>query len=287
MWGSGVVDDPRLTRLDSQGHNAWHNPPQPRAGRLHEDRDAQSSSSDDRSGTWGEQDAGIPSETMAMEDFQALRRELTNQSTTSRRQSIGRKQSSRRQSTATGANDEEIDEEAQVGEDQGQNNDKDDDDFSLSNFIKEGHFEKRKGDRSAKKVGVVYKNLTVKGVGSAATFVKTLPDAIMGTFGPDLYHLLSRFLPFLRMKNGELRTLINDFSGVVRDGEMMLVLGRPGAGCTTFLKAIANNREGYAAVEGDVSYGGIPAEKQKKMYRGEVNYNMEVCFGIIKLRTSC
>lgn len=56
---------------------------------------------------------------------------------------------------------------------------------------------------------------------------------------------------------------------------MMLVLGRPGAGCSTFLKAIANNRESYASVTGDVSYGGIPADKQKKMYRGEVNYNEE------------
>ncbi|KAI4781789.1 putative ABC transporter, partial [Aureobasidium sp. EXF-8845] len=114
-----------------------------------------------------------------------------------------------------------------------------------------------------------------KGVGAGATFVRTLPDAILGTFGPDLYHNLSRFIPFLRHKNGELKTLINDFSGVVRDGEMMLVLGRPGSGCTTFLKAIANNREGYAQVDGDVSYGGISAEKQRKMYRGEVNYNME------------
>jgi ATP-binding cassette subfamily G (WHITE) protein 2 (SNQ2) len=28
-------------------------------------------------------------------------------------------------------------------------------------------------------------------------------------------------------------------------------------------------------VEGDVSYGGIPAGKQKKQFRGEVNYNPE------------
>jgi ABC-type multidrug transport system ATPase subunit len=50
---------------------------------------------------------------------------------------------------------------------------------------------------------------------------------------------------------------------------------RPGSGCSTFLKAISNNRESYAAVEGDVSYGGIPAGKQKKQFRGEVNYNPE------------
>ncbi|KAI4716566.1 putative ABC transporter [Aureobasidium sp. EXF-10727] len=272
MWGSGVADDPRIARLESQGQNAWHNPAEPRAERLHNDPDSQSSSSEDvdRSGTWGEHDAGIPNEVMAMEDYKALRRELTNRSKTSTRQSLGRRQSSRRHSTTTDA----ADEESEVGgntEAQG----KDEDDFELGDFMREGHLGQRKGDKSAKKVGVVYKNLTVKGVGAGATFVRTLPDAILGTFGPDLYHILSRFVPFLRSKNGDLKTLINDFSGVVRDGEMMLVLGRPGAGCTTFLKAIANNREGYAQVDGDVSYGGISAEKQRKMYRGEVNYNME------------
>lgn len=72
-----------------------------------------------------------------------------------------------------------------------------------------------------------------------------------------------------------MRTLIHDFTGVVRYGEMMLVLGKPGSGCTTFLKAIANDREGYAEVTGLVNYGGIPAVEQSKHYRGEVNYNPE------------
>lgn len=143
-------------------------------------------------------------------------------------------------------------------------------DFELDQFMKEGHFEKRVDGQSAKKVGVIFKNLTVKGVGSTTTFVKTLPDAILGTFGPDLYRIVCRFVPSLKFgRAGELRTLINNFTGVVRHGEMMLVLGRPGSGCSTFLRAISNDREGFAEVTGDISYGGISAEKQKKTYRGE------------------
>ena len=72
-----------------------------------------------------------------------------------------------------------------------------------------------------------------------------------------------------------MRDILHDFTGVVRDGEMMLVLGRPGSGCSTFLKVIANNREGYAEVVGDVTYGGISAAEERKRYRGEVNYNPE------------
>lgn len=110
---------------------------------------------------------------------------------------------------------------------------------------------------------------------SSASFVRTVPDAIIGTFGPDIYRNVTKFFPSLRLWNPPTRTLIHDFTGCVRDGEMMLVLGRPGAGCSTFLKAITNNRESFAAVEGNITYGGIEAERQKKMYRGEVNYNPE------------
>ena len=96
------------------------------------------------------------------------------------------------------------------------------------------------------------------------------------TFGPDLYKLLARFLPIPNLGfHGQKRDLIHDFTGVVRDGEMLLVLGRPGSGCSTFLKAIANKRTGFAGVTGEVSYGGISAQEQAKSYRGEINYNEE------------
>lgn len=150
-------------------------------------------------------------------------------------------------------------------------------DFELGPFIREGYFEKRtEQGESAKKVGVVFRNLTIRGAGSSNITAKSLPDAILGTFGPDLYRLICRLIPSLSLsKDQHLNTLINSFTGIVRDGEMMLVLGRPGAGCTSFLKAVANKRGEYASVTGDVSYGGIPAKEQVKNYRGEVSYNPE------------
>ena len=56
---------------------------------------------------------------------------------------------------------------------------------------------------------------------------------------------------------------------------MCLVLGCPGAGCTTFLKAIANQRDGYERVTGEVLYAGIDSEEMAKRYKGEVVYNHE------------
>lgn len=214
-----------------------------------------------------------------MGEFEEMRRELTElsrkRSRVDGRRSMSRATSGRIPRRATSRATLSDEESRTGGGDRDLVDEKDEDNFELDEFIREGHFEKRKDGRSAKKVGVVFKNLTVEGVGDSVQFVKTLPQAVMGTFGPDLYRLLSRFLPFLQVRGGQRRTLIHDFSGVVRDGEMMLVLGRPGSGCSTFLKVLANNRESYAAVKGEVSYGGIPAEKQKKSYRGEVTYNPE------------
>jgi ATP-binding cassette subfamily G (WHITE) protein 2 (SNQ2) len=241
----------------------------------------------EQDGTWGERDVGGPlNREGAMADFDEMRMELTRLSmhrTATRdsdkrpslasrartRNSLARKRtrSMRADSVTTVSTLDEEDGPEPSGED----------DLDLGEFLKNGRFEKRtEGGESTKKVGVTYKNLTVKGVGAQATFTRTLPEAILGTFGPDLYHLVCRFVPSLKFgKPPPTRDLIHDFTGAVRDGEMMLVLGRPGAGCSTFLKVIANQRDSFAGVEGEVQYGGISAEEQRKRYRGEVNYNPE------------
>jgi ATP-binding cassette, subfamily G (WHITE), member 2, SNQ2 len=46
-------------------------------------------------------------------------------------------------------------------------------------------------------------------------------------------------------------------------------------GCSTFLKAIANQRGQYAAVSGDVKYAGISSNEMSKLFGGEVVYNQE------------
>ncbi|KAK5126110.1 hypothetical protein LTR85_011465 [Meristemomyces frigidus] len=290
MWASSV-DENRLRRNDSSApQNQWHTvgDRQPDADRIHrphgteEVEEGSEGSGREVEGTWGERDVGGFDEVEAMENYETLRRDLTELEKTRSKESHA--PSLRRTQSRKSKRSQQLDrpptrrtdtQASEAGDIEAGPDEEGDDDFQLDNFMREGHFEKRTDGDSAKKVGVIYKNLTVKGIGSAASFVRTLPDAIIGTFGPDLYHIVCRFIPALAAKTGETRTLINDFTGCVRDGEMMLVLGRPGAGCSTFLKAISNNRETYAEVAGEVTYGGIPADKQKKMYRGEVNYNPE------------
>jgi ATP-binding cassette, subfamily G (WHITE), member 2, SNQ2 len=56
---------------------------------------------------------------------------------------------------------------------------------------------------------------------------------------------------------------------------MCLVLGTPGSGCGTFLKAIAHEWEGFYHVGGDVRYAGIDDQEMAKTYKGELVYNAE------------
>nr|WQM87383.1 ABC transporter [Xylaria grammica] len=56
------------------------------------------------------------------------------------------------------------------------------------------------------------------------------------------------------------RTLLHGFSGSLRSGEMLLVIGKPGSGCTTFLKALSNMREEYKDITGRITYGGRAAD---------------------------
>ncbi|KAK4125191.1 hypothetical protein N657DRAFT_569796 [Parathielavia appendiculata] len=243
-------------------------------------------------GAWGERDIGGPvSQRMAMQDFEELQHELSTRLTNTRSHAAASAKSAKSRasffqriasrasgrSKAAQPDDEEAraKDESDIEEEEATTTDEDE--FPLEQFMRDGHLEKRtESGESAKKLGVVFKHLTVKGVASGATYVRTLPQAIAGTFGPDLYGILCRIFPGLRIGHGgELRTLLNDFTGVVRHGEMMMVLGRPGSGCSTFLKVIANNRDSYASVEGEVSYSGIPADEARKRYRGEVIYNPE------------
>ncbi|KAL6824697.1 ABC-2 type transporter [Trichoderma sp. SZMC 28015] len=121
--------------------------------------------------------------------------------------------------------------------------------------------------------GVIFRDLTVKGVGLGASLQPTVGDIFLGL--PRKIRNLIRGGRKAAQAKPPIRELISHFDGCVRPGELLLVLGRPGSGCSTFLKAFCNQRYGFEAVEGDVKYGGTDAKEIAKHFRGEVIYNPE------------
>ncbi|CBF82934.1 hypothetical protein AN3329.2 [Aspergillus nidulans FGSC A4] len=114
-----------------------------------------------------------------------------------------------------------------------------------------------------KRLGITWYNLIVKGIATDAAF----HDNVGSQFNIPARVKGSRAKPLLR-------TIIDNSHGCVKPGEMLLVLGRPGAGCTSLLKILANRRLGYAQVTGEVRYGSMTADEAKP-YRGQIVMNTE------------
>ncbi|KAF2116164.1 ABC-2 type transporter-domain-containing protein [Lophiotrema nucula] len=128
-------------------------------------------------------------------------------------------------------------------------------------------------EEKTRHLGVVFKNLNVKGMGLGAALQPSVGDIFLD-FPRFLKNLVTKG-PRKAAGKPPVRTILDDFSGCIKPGEMLLVLGRPGAGCSTFLKVIGNQRFGYEEISGEVTYGGTDAKEMAKKYRSEVLYNPE------------
>jgi ABC-type multidrug transport system ATPase subunit len=135
------------------------------------------------------------------------------------------------------------------------------DSWSITEEVKEIKQWNESNGGKAKKLGVTWQNLTVRGISSDAAFNE---------------NVISQFNPFGKSatKNTPMKTIIESSYGCVKPGEMLLVLGRPGAGCTSLLSMLSNHRLGYAEVNGDVHFGSMTADDAQD-YRGQVIMNTE------------
>jgi len=136
-------------------------------------------------------------------------------------------------------------------------------DWSLMPEIKAFHQQGEKDHVKRRMLGVTWTGLTVKGIGADAA----INENVGSQFNIPRVITESRH-------GAPLKTILEDSHGCVKPGEMLLVLGRPGAGCTTLLKMLANRRLGYAEVTGDVHWGSLDP-KQAEQYRGQIVMNTE------------
>ncbi|EKG12754.1 ABC transporter-like protein [Macrophomina phaseolina MS6] len=117
------------------------------------------------------------------------------------------------------------------------------------------------------RTGVTFRNVDVHGSGSTVLFQDTVASAVTAA------------LPIKGL--GALKKsptpILHNVNGGVDGGELLLVLGRPGSGCSTLLKTLTGETQGLEV--GDkalLSYKGVPQKTMAKQFQGDLLYNQEV-----------
>ncbi|GME68028.1 unnamed protein product [[Candida] boidinii] len=149
-------------------------------------------------------------------------------------------------------------------------------DFDLQKILK---FLQRQDDEQGlgKSTNVVFENLDVIANNTSASIAPTTLEIL---FGPVL--AAKKALSNEKESNKSIpkqektRKLIRNVTGYVKPGEMLLVLGRPGAGCSTMLKAISGETRAFIKTEGSVSFNGIDQATMMQRFKNQVIYNPEL-----------
>jgi len=96
--------------------------------------------------------------------------------------------------------------------------------------------ESEEGSAPMRSLGVAFKNLNVYGWGTGASHQKTFVDYPVDA--------VSYVLDLLGGRKKKKVDILRNFEGVIEQGELLLVLGPPGSGCSTLLKTIAGETAG-------------------------------------------
>jgi ATP-binding cassette subfamily G (WHITE) protein 2 (PDR) len=141
------------------------------------------------------------------------------------------------------------------------------DEFDLSKFLHTfRHYLEEEGIEM-KKLSVVYKDLNVYGSGAALQLQKTVSDMLLAPIRPQ---------EFFSFGKKDRKQILHRFDGIIKSGELCVVLGRPGSGCSTLLKALTGELHGLDVDDSVIHYNGISQHKIVKEFKGETVYNQEV-----------
>lgn len=96
------------------------------------------------------------------------------------------------------------------------------------------------GKYAEKTIGVSFRELHVYGSGVATDYQQTVGNIWLRALGLVRKHL----------RTGKRKIkILRGLDGIVEAGEMLVVLGPPGSGCTTFLKTISGETHGFSVDE--------------------------------------
>lgn len=136
----------------------------------------------------------------------------------------------------------------------------------VKSMIKLNHDENKTPGRTS---GVSFRNLNVHGFGAATDYQADVANVWLKMADP-----IKNALGMAKQRRID---ILRDFEGLVKSGEMLVVLGPPGSGCSTFLKTLTGETHGFNVEDGsEINYQGIPPEEMHTQHRGEAIYTAEV-----------
>ncbi|PSK43144.1 Brefeldin A resistance protein [Elsinoe australis] len=118
-----------------------------------------------------------------------------------------------------------------------------------------------------RQAGISFRNLSAHGYGTATDYQKSVGNVPLQIVGAarKLMGAKERRIDILR-----------NLDGLVHAGEMLVVLGPPGSGCSTFLKTITGETHGFKVDDdSQINYQGISYKQMHKYFRGEAIYTAE------------
>ncbi|KAJ5530865.1 hypothetical protein N7527_004258 [Penicillium freii] len=140
--------------------------------------------------------------------------------------------------------------------------------FDLQKWLQVAFNDMSRDGRSGHASDVIFKKLNVYGSGAALQFQDTVTSTLTAPL---------RLPQIIRESHSPQRRILKDLNGLLKNGELLLVLGRPGAGCSTLLKSMTGELHGLNMdKESVIHYNGIPQTRMVKEFKGELVYNQEV-----------
>jgi len=140
------------------------------------------------------------------------------------------------------------------------------DEFDLERFIRRALDRDAEEGLFQREIGCAFEDVRVLGSAAGVKYGKSVADVLTGPI------TLPKKIASMRHAKVQKRSILQGFTFSLRPGEMLLVLGRPGSGCSTFLKTVANYTGSFDAVEGWRDYDGIGPEEMAKRFSAETVY---------------
>lgn len=127
----------------------------------------------------------------------------------------------------------------------------------------------RQKERPRLQLGVSFRDSECHGFTSSTTFQHTAASYLLAL--PRLIVRIVSRQPPRRVQ------ILRDINGLVEPGQMLLVLGRPGSGCSSFLKVLSGDSHGIQVGERtNVNYAGISYDQMHRDFKGESIYLAEL-----------